>query len=191
MVYGRYKNSRNAAWQCLIDYKISSLPVNVVKIASAAGIKVIKNSTVPMLRSDEIGLSIAIDNQWFIIYDDTTSRQNSRFTIAHELGHIFLGHDLQGGVSFRRSGLNKPKPAKESEADIFASRLLAPACVLWGLEISCAEQISHLCDISLQRAQIRYKRFEKLQQRNKFLTSPLEQQVYKNFEKYIQSNKIS
>ena len=33
MKYGTYTNTRNSAWQCLIDCNISELPIKPVKIA--------------------------------------------------------------------------------------------------------------------------------------------------------------
>ena len=68
----------------------------------------------------------------------------------------------------------------------FTSNLLAPACVLWGLDIHTAEEISALCHISRQAAEFRAERMELLYERGKFLTSPLEQQVYDQFAPFIQ-----
>ena len=38
MNYGIYKNARNASWQCLIDCKISELPIKPVQISAHFGI---------------------------------------------------------------------------------------------------------------------------------------------------------
>lgn len=46
MLYGSYKNARNAAWQCLLDFNISELPVKPSTIAKQSGIKIIKNSSI-------------------------------------------------------------------------------------------------------------------------------------------------
>ncbi len=187
MIYGKYKNARNAAWRCLIDFNITELPVKPTLISKAAGIKVIKNSLVHELTSHESGASLLDGAQWYIIYDDKKTRGHCRFTIAHELGHIFLGHELRKGYHART--FDTSRPAVEQEADVFASRLLAPACVLWALDVHTAAEIARLCDISQNAAQIRADRMEILYPRNKFLTSPLEQSVYKNFSGYIQKKK--
>lgn len=183
MIYGIYKNARDAAWQCLIDYKITSLPVNVLNIAKSAGIKTAKNSTVNLLLPNESGASFIYNEQWYIIYDDTASRQRCRFTIAHELGHIFLGHKLKRDCPIQL--FDKSEPTAEQEANIFASRLLAPACVIWGLGLNTADEIAKLCDISFTAAEIRTERMKELYKRSKFLSNPLERKVYKNFEKFI------
>lgn len=187
LIYGIYKNARNAAWQCLIDYKITELPVKPSRIARAAGIKVVKNSDVHELKPYESGSSTLEDDKWYIVYDDENTKQRCRFTIAHELGHIFLGHELKKGYHTRKFDISKP--SVEQEADVFASRLLAPACVLWALDIHTATEISELCDISKSAAQIRAERMAILYPRNKFLTSPLEMEVYKNFEGYIRQKR--
>lgn len=185
MIYGIYKNARNAAWQCLIDYNIASLPVNVMMIANKAGIKVIKNSTVNLLSANESGASFVHNNQWYIVYDNTDTRQRCRFTIAHELGHIFLGHKLKRDNKIQL--FDKSEPSAEQEANIFASRLLAPACVIWGVGLKTADEIAKLCDISFTAAEIRAERMKTLYKRNKFLLNHLERKVYKNFENFIKS----
>lgn len=185
--YGLYKKVRGAAWQVLIDNKIDSLPVDILKIATNNEIVVLKNSDADELRQDEVGVSIYNGNEWYIVYDDVLdSVGRKRFTIAHELGHIFLGHPLVAGYHART--INTKIPRTENEADVFASRLLAPSCVLWGLNLRTATEIAEVCKISLQSAQIRAERMRILYEREKFLTHPLEQQVYKQFEEFINAN---
>ncbi len=188
MIYGKYTNARNAAWQCLIEYDVSSLPVSVKLIAKDAGIKLIKESDVSCLSPNEIGISIISGNQWYIVYNDSCSRQRCRFTIAHELGHIFLGHSLENKGQFTQT-FNKTESFAEQEANIFASRLLSPACVLWGLNLHTAEQIASVCNISLTAAKFRAERMKTLYKRNRFLTAPLEREVYNNFRVFIQKHK--
>ena len=185
MIYRAYRNGRNASWKCLIDFNINKLPVEVLDIAIKIGIKIVKNSDANVLKPNESGISLFKDNQWYIIFNDKDIRQRSRFTIAHELGHIFLGHTLKIGRYTRTFDLSKP--IEESEADVFASRLLAPACVLWGLDLHTPQEIASACDISLQAATIRAERMKVLYKRNKFLSSPLERKVYKNFNEYIKN----
>ncbi len=188
MTYGKYKDLRDAAWHCLIDFKIRALPVDVVGIARAAGIRILKNSDACELNEGESGLSFRAGKQWFIIYDDTQSVGRCRFTVAHELGHILLGHTIEGGYVARAS-LIGTKPEIEKEADMFAARILCPACVLWALNLHTAEEIAAACNVSHTAAQFRAERMKLLYARNKFLTSPLEKKVLKSFRKYIRSVK--
>ena len=111
-----------------------------------------------------------------------------RFTVAHELGHIFLGHPLIAGYHARTTGENLPQT--EKAANVFASRFLAPACVLWGLNAHTADEIARFCEISAEAAEIRAKRMAELYKRNMFLTSPLERRVYSQFEAFIEQNRL-
>lgn len=186
--YGRYKNIRNASWQALIDFNISQLPVTLSAVAAQADIKIVPNSDCQILDNNQIGLSICSNNKWYIIYDDTNKKERCRFTIAHEFGHIFLGHSLTSSGMFRTVG-TADKPEEEQAADMFAIRFLAPACVIKGLDLHTAKEIADACCISMQAAQYRANRMKVLYDRNKFFLSPLERQVYKNFEEYIHNKK--
>lgn len=186
--YKRYQNARNAAWQALIDFKVTSLPVQLSAICQSLGIVLLDNTHVQELRPTESGLSVRQNGKWYIVFDDTDNRSKQRFTVAHELGHILMGHALKNGFYTRQSNL--VKPADETDADMFAARLLAPACVLWGINAVTANQIAKVCDISLSAAIYRAERLNMLRKRGKFLTSPLEKQVYEQFKDYIQNNRI-
>lgn len=185
--YGLYKKARNASWQALIDNKIDSLPVDIIKIAIDNNITLIKDSDAGELRPDEAGISIYDGNEWFIVYDDSLPLGRKRFTVAHELGHIFLGHPLVAGFHARTTA--RVVPPTENEANIFASRFLSPACVLWGLNIHSAADIAKICELSEEAAEIRAARMAELYKRNKFLISPLEQKVFEQFKGFINENK--
>lgn len=188
MIYGKYKQSRNASWETLIEFGINTLPVIPLDICKQAGIKVYKNSDAQLLSGTQIGLSFYYNGNFRIIIDDTQILTRRRFTLAHELGHIFLGHLLVDTPQGRTFDISKPEI--ERQADVFASRLLAPACVLWGINAQTAEQIATVCNISHEAAKIRAERMEVLRKRGKFLLSPLERQVYHQFESYIQNNRL-
>lgn len=189
MDYGVYKNVRNASWQCLIDCKITSLPVPISYICELYHGKVVNNSEVCKLKNSESGRVYVIDGYPYVVVNDNESVQRIRFTIAHELGHYLLGH-LGSDITNLNRGYDSIKPIQETEADMFAARLLAPACVLWGINAQTAEQISEVCSISHTAAKIRAERMEVLRKRGKFLTSPLERKVYQQFENYIQNNRL-
>lgn len=190
-VYGFYKSYRNArdtAWQTLIDFKVQELPVPLADICGSLGITLLDDSHAHELRPTESGIAVKQGGKWYIIFDDTDTRGKQRFTVAHELGHILMGHALKNGYYTRRENIEKP--ADESEADMYAARLLAPACVLWGIGATTAEQIATVCDISIAAARIRAERLDLLRKRDKFLTSPIEREVYKQFENYITNNRL-
>ncbi len=184
MYYGIYKGVRDAAWKGLLRSNIDSLPVNILKIANDAGIHVKKNSDTHDLMPGELGKSYCNGKKWYIIYDDTQPVNVSRFTIAHEIGHFSLGHDLTySNYTEARAFVGKPK--EEEQADKFALRLLAPACILKELDLHTAEEIAKYCNIPLSYATERSNRMKVLYKRNMFLTSPIEKEVYENFKPYI------
>lgn len=163
------------------------MPVSLTKITKQANIRIIKNSLVNELKGNERGISLLIKNQWVIIYDDKEPIPVSRFTIAHELGHIFLGHAYKKGYT---RTFSKKRPEIESEADMFAARLLAPACALHELGITSAEKIAKVCNISITAAKHRAERMQILEKRNAWYRSPLERQVIKQFENYIKESRL-
>ena len=178
MSYNNYKTARDAAWRCLIDCQISSLPLKLSLICRHYNIDIIKNSDLDIdskarLTENQRGKCISIDGRFYIVVNDTDIFSAQRYTIAHELGHLII-------------------PTRdEYEAERFAIGILAPACVLWGCDVHSAEDIAKICDISQASARIRAERMELLYRRNMFLTSPLERQVFDNFSEFIKNNRHS
>ena len=198
-----YENSRDAAWRLLIKHRVSQLPIDVRKICKSEKIRVFAYTRAQKLIGT-LGLKEnTIGNDAFsfarvIFYNNETTPERQRFSIAHELGHILL-HSPDGATVYNREISPNDDP-KESEANIFASRLLAPLCVLHFLGVNSPEEISALCAISKPASEIRYRRLCEIrvrdeEARNKtgrgcFLLSPLERDVYKNFRGYITKIKL-
>lgn len=184
--YGKYRHIRNAAWQCLLDCGIDSLPVQISAIAEHFGIGIYaygpnldlicRSGLEPLL--DAMGFAYADPSgRLMIFFNEKTSRQQIRFTIAHELGHILLGHV---GADTPQGRLLNPTVEKlEEAADRFAVRLLAPACVLWAKDAYTAEEIEAVCDLSPEYAEKRAKRMKTLRKKNAWLTSDLEKKLYR------------
>ena len=187
MDYAKYKNVRNASWQCLLDCNIRSLPVPIGGICRIYDIDVIDDSC-NYLSKDESGRIVRINSDIVIVINNTEPKSRCRFSIAHELGHFLLGH-LGDDVTQLNRARTEVKPELETQADVFAARLLAPACVLWGLDLHTAEEISEACNISLQAAGFRAERMKELYRRNRFLSSPLERKLYDQFRDFIEQNR--
>ncbi len=182
MNYENYKRSRDLAWEILLHEGIRELPVKVGELCKGMGINV-KYYKTP---DSNDGYSIMLDRPMiFIAQDRPTARQ--RFTAAHELGHILLGHVGKYELVNREPD-PKDNPI-EQEANVFASRLLAPACVLWALNARTPKEIAELCEISLKAAEFRAERMELLYRRGKFLSSPLERAVHEQFSDFIRGKR--
>ncbi len=184
MLYSDYKVSRDLAWEILIRERVTELPVRIVPLCRQMGIKVLLHED--PARGD--GYSGLIDGVPHIFIYRHCYRPRQRFTAAHELGHILLGHVGKYQLVNREPGPND-NPIEQA-ANVFAARILAPACVLWACNAFTTEAIADLCDISMQAAQFRAERMELLRYRGRFLSSPLEQQVFKQFAPFIEANKF-
>lgn len=105
------------------------LPIDVIGIANAHGIKVYRANFNSKINDDIFGF-IEKDGDTVAIY---VNAQNSptrrRFTIAHELGHFFLHHE--GNEELEYLDLRSTKSTKEEvEANKFAAELLIPEAEL-------------------------------------------------------------
>lgn len=64
-----------------------------------------------------------LNKKWIITLPRNTSSERDVYTIAHEIGHIVLGHNLdEAGMIFRSGELT----ITERQANVFAAELLMP-----------------------------------------------------------------
>lgn len=192
--YKNYQQARDASRKILLDCGVDSLPVDVLDVARQLGVRVfsyeqgariIRRHKLQRIADRTDGFTFAVCGSPMVFFNAVTSRQRARFTIAHELGHICLNH-----LEWNRPTVVNREPGphdnpRETAANQFAARLLAPACVLWALDIHTPEDIARLCDISLPAARFRADRMAELYRRQRFLTSPLEREVYEQFQPFI------
>ena len=193
--YKNYQQARDAAWRLLIDCKVSSLPVNLNDICKHLGIhaytyrkaaNVIAAAGLSTQCKCSDGFTFFIEGEPYIFYDGTTcSLGRQRFTIAHELGHIILGHVGVGEHTVANRDPSPKDAPHEIQANQFAARILAPACVLHAMGATKAEDISRICQISLPAAEFRAARLAVLEGRGKYLSHPLERQVFEQFRDYL------
>ena len=176
MNYEIYKSSRNASWKFLISHKVSELPIDIKSITKSMGITVRKDIT-GLLEPGEQGRTITTENEIQMIVRDMPIPQK-RYTIMHEIGHLVLSHTTNNGIY---------TDDNEYQAERFAIDVLAPACVLWGLNLHTAEDIARACNISMTAAKRRAERMAVLYDRNMFLSHPLERQVFSQFKDFIDS----
>lgn len=86
-----------------------------------------------------------------IIYDENQyPAEKIKWTIMHEIGHIFLGHLTEFNESkLYRGGLTEPEYyVLEREVDTFAAEVLAPMAILKKLGFTQQQEIEYLCQIT-------------------------------------------
>ena len=112
----RNKDILSYAQEILRRADAESPRVDLMKIARWAGVKVLAHScTNNSLSDNELGKLLSDGEHWYIVYRDTCEPETKRFTVAHELGHLFLKHAEEK---------YKLATKHEKQADMFASCLL-------------------------------------------------------------------
>ena len=186
-MYNEYKIARDLAWKTLIECNIGELPIKLSIIAKYYNIQVLsyKNSNINIANNDD-GYSLKLNDKFIIYYNEQKPPQRIRFTLAHELGHCLLGHIKDNEITYRyNSESDSIKDLKEIQANVFARDILMPATVLHSLNVKSADDISNICDVSIQSAEIRFNRLLELNKRGMYNKHPFEKQVYNNFNTYI------
>lgn len=169
-----YYNVRNNAWEFLIKNNVNEYPLNLNKILKQNNWyatnyknycnykkcdfnKLINNYPDAFTIQDK-------NNNFLICFNERNDRQRIRFSIAHEIGHIVLKH------LYKFDKLEK-------EANMFAARILMPMLLIKELNITKPEELSKLCDVSIESAKYRLKRFKEINRREMFYTNPKEKQL--------------
>lgn len=114
--------------------KIKKYPIILRDIFNCLGNKILIKG---LDLGSEDGFSVGTS---LINYNKTHSVVRQRFTVAHELGHILLGHNSRSRViDFNSKDIN------EQQANVFASELLVPLQMIKET-CSSSESLSSLAD---------------------------------------------
>ena len=155
--YTRSGNASKTSYKVHKESYIKSLPVSLSSIALKNSIKVFsyeKYSEITKLSCAKIaekygddGFVQRLQGKYFIFCREDVPYKKRRWTVAHELGHIFLGH------------LEKERHEhefSEAEANCFASELLLPTPVLKRCALNSPSDIASECCVSLSAARIKF-----------------------------------
>lgn len=187
--YIEYKTARNLAWQTLLECGCFTTPIDLERIIKINGITIkLFSHSMAFLTKHNIdainddGFALVVDNKKTIFINDKKgTKQRKRFTLAHEIGHILLEHNLTK-IKRRTIEIDYDNMSlEEMQANVFARDLLMPACFLYILDLHTADEIAETCNVSIASATIRAKRMRELYTRNKFGTHPLEARLMKQF----------
>jgi Zn-dependent peptidase ImmA (M78 family) len=149
-----YSLARQMAKKVIKDYKLTEVPTDLSKIFQNLGLKYIELDD----PKDIDGAILEIDNKPSIaVLNKAKPIQRQRFTLAHELAHIFLHHkerDTYDPEAQRDlpEDVEQGKPPSEIEADAFASELLIPFDQIKNFEkeINNVEKIAGIFQVSKQ-----------------------------------------
>lgn len=190
-MYDNYVKARDASWEVLLRCGIKELPITLGTIADYYDFKVIaySDTNITQVLKNEV-----VEGDGFIVFskgkkeiflnDKVNNRNRRRFTLAHELGHGILNHNIDI-VHYRNSEVDSDIDMQELEANVFARDILMPSTVLAALNIHTPEEIMKVCDVSRKSAEIRATRMELLYKRNAFNLHPMEHKVRQQFDKFI------
>ncbi len=167
---------------------IKSLPINPMTAAADMGIKVVsyrsmsKNfgkSMEELYRTSSFGFSFVFENRYCIAVNENCCGEcRQRFTVAHELGHCVTGDPE------RKLSADERRKA-ERNADRFAADFLAPLCVLNYCGVKSPGEISSLCGISRQAAEIRFRELTEARRRGGFLSDAEQRRIVMCFDDFI------
>lgn len=154
-----YKKATNKAYEILLNYNLIDLPIDLHQIVKLlppsihvktysdlmARFYLDYDELLVMLPSEKGFFACDLENGNFLIYyNDFRDITTIRFTIAHELGHFFLGHI-------------EDNSSTDKEANCFARNLLSPCPVIDFAQLKTPESISLCCGISEAAADVRLK----------------------------------
>lgn len=113
------------AQEAIKEYSFNEFPIDPVKIALKIGIPV-RDVQFKNIAKDSICGGIIKEKESIQIYVNKYDPINrKRFTIAHELGHYFLGHlENKGEYVDLHRDINNGNKINEIEANSFAAALL-------------------------------------------------------------------
>lgn len=124
----------DCAEQVLRQYWDRTIPVDIASIAKKYGAKILplsaKTKNDPSLQYNTLsGLAEKNEYGCMIYVSETDHYNRQRFTVAHELGHIVLGHTDEGVMKrddYKNYSIGVWEDLHEIEANQFAAAILIP-----------------------------------------------------------------
>ena len=190
----RYKEANNKADKFLLDDGMEALPFKPLKCLKEMAIKVesyqslaerkgctVKDICEIFKSKDATTLYLAKSKRFIVLYNNAPSQKRINWTLAHELGHIILGHfELLEEKGITTDDLSEELALLlDKEADAFAGEVLAPSFILFTKRCITPAAIMAACNISLTAASIKSSYLSKL---DRYYFSKTEHKLIKVFE---------
>lgn len=173
--YARYDYCAKRACAFLEEYNISSYPIDVEKIITdnhwgltpysllMEQFNCDRETVIRCLRSKDGYTQLDKDNYSIAYNDDPALGDRKRFTLMHEIGHIYLNHlvDFDITLLYRGSLSQDENKVLENEANAFARNVLVPVSLVQQLTNKSPENISAKFGITYHAASTRQDLFRK------------------------------
>lgn len=170
--YADYYYCNKRACEFLEDFNINSFPVNPIDIIHEIGLDLETYSNVARqndITVDEVcaklhtkdAITFYDGHDCIIYYNDTLIEGRVRFTLMHEIGHVYLGHlaKYEKTVVIPKNEFSslsfKEYKVLENEANAFARNVLAPVSMIKHLKDQSLDNICSIFGISYLAAATR------------------------------------
>ena len=148
-----YSKATNAAYETLIEYKEFAFPIGIFhlfrnlnnlrlytydQLMARFGI-----SSENFFPSSDYGYNICdpVKRRYIVAYNSKKDETTVRFTLAHELGHVILGHTEDGDK-------------QNKEANCFARNLLCPIPAVEGFKVMTPDDYQQIFYVSEPMADV-------------------------------------
>lgn len=191
-----------SAWQFLLKQDICALPINPLQLCSKNGwivytytqLSDLVHKSVPQLielyDNDGFVFWSSQKRKYVICYNSAMPSPVCRWTLLHEISHIYLEHVAPHTPTLLRVRTEQ-RPFFEIEAQGFTRRVLCPSIILHNCKAFEPAEIVLLCGISREAAEYRSVHIKKLEDRGMFCTDPLERQVERRFAAFVRQYHLS
>ncbi len=129
---------------------VPTLPIDMIKLCKCLKFAV---RSIELEGIEGCHLRPKSDRHIVILLNDKQHRHRKRFTLAHEIGHILLGHDP--AIFDGESIIEARQAWQETEANRFASELLLPVPELKKHGMLTVYEMSEMFDVSYDVAEIK------------------------------------
>lgn len=151
----RYNEIKHEVLFMFEECEVEALPIDCFEIARKLHYHLVPYSYLPdyalrlAMEFSSDGFSTLYHNprtgmyEWYIFYNDYNNMARQRWTIFHEIGHIYLGH-FEDDV--------KTYAEKESEANFFAKYSIAPPPLINTARCESPEEVADYFCVSGEAA---------------------------------------
>ncbi len=200
-LYARYNLCVEKAYEFLEKFNIISYPIDIEKIIRKEEwgitpyslimeeLNYDRDTVIRCLRSEDGYTQLDDDNYSIAYNDDPKLGARKRFTLMHEVGHIYLNHlkDFDMTLLYRGSLSKEENKVLENEANVFARNVLVPVSIYLNLKDKSPTNVAQYFGISLSAAQTRINFINT--DYNSLLNLNLSQKSILIFKKFINKRK--